>query len=61
MTIPKQAFNAGLTHQVTTHGLHWNAQEQFTRRTDKFCINPLAIFIGDLYSRHAGQFQKALF
>mgnify|MGYP002803887703 CR=1 FL=1 len=61
ITIPKQVFNTGLTHQVTTHGLHWNVQEQFTGSANEFCINPLAIFTCNLYSRHARQVQRALF
>ena len=34
--------------------LHWLFQQQGARSTDEFSVNPLAIFIGDLNSRHNG-------
>ena len=45
---------------MATHGLHRKVQEQFTGSADEFCINPLAIFICNLYSRHVEKHLKKL-
>ena len=46
---------------MTTHGLHWKVQEQFTESANEFLIDPLAIFMGNLDSRHVQQFQRTVF